>query len=323
MVFLSCKNALDIPCLRPLPSPLRLVRERHGACGVLPTGHGHALAGSGSPYDAPSAPQAIPCQLCFRGPLLFLVENVLKLLPPLPISYPFCCQSVNCSQDAVNVPLPPLPGFYRVNHPCLYRSTFSPQDLNMSTPSHGDKLPSSNLAATWSAGQAAVEFICDAKHGLLQAVAVEKGKTDTSKLFELAQQQRWKAPSWSQFTHVGPDHSPVFQVTVSNQGNASEKSCSQICVGRLTLGYLCALFEASSIIQNLHFVSDPVLQLSPLIKRRVLSQVTVPRGVLDDVECVGEGKTKSEAQHAAAALAMTQVPYPGINCFSSRSCLKG
>ena len=188
MVFLSCKNALDIPCLRPLPSPLRLVRERHGACGVLPTGHGHALAGSGSPYDAPSAPQAIPCQLCFRGPLLFLVENVLKLLPPLPISYPFCCQSVNCSQDAVNVPLPPLPGFYRVNHPCLYRSTFSPQDLNMSTPSHGDKLPSSNLAATWSAGQAAVEFICDAKHGLLQAVAVEKGKTDTSKLFELAQQ---------------------------------------------------------------------------------------------------------------------------------------
>ena len=88
MVFLSCKNALDIPCLRPLPSPLRLVRERHGACGVLPTGHGHALAGSGSPYDAPSAPQAIPCQLCFRGPLLFLVENVLKLLPPLPISLP-------------------------------------------------------------------------------------------------------------------------------------------------------------------------------------------------------------------------------------------
>jgi len=41
------------------------------------------------------------------------------------------------------------PGPYRVNHPALYRSTFLPEDLNMSTPSHGDKCPSSNLAATW------------------------------------------------------------------------------------------------------------------------------------------------------------------------------
>ena len=36
----------------------------------------------------PQLPKAIPCQLCFRAPLPFLVENVLKLLPPLPISLP-------------------------------------------------------------------------------------------------------------------------------------------------------------------------------------------------------------------------------------------
>ena len=33
------------------------------------------------------------------------------------------------------------------------RSTYLPEDLNMNTPSHGDKCPSSNLAATWAWGE--------------------------------------------------------------------------------------------------------------------------------------------------------------------------
>jgi hypothetical protein len=155
-------------------------------------------------------------------------------------------QGANCSQDATNVPLPPLPAPYRINHPALYRSTYSPEDLNMSTPSHGDKCPSSNLAATWAKGEAAVELICDATNGILQSVPVEQpGKTNTSLLFELAQQQRWIDPTWSEFTCVGPPHAPRFEVTV-----------------------------------------------------------LVDRGAAEIIKAVGEGKTKSAAQHAAAALAL-------------------
>jgi len=117
----------------------------------------------------------------------------------------------------------------------------------MSTPSHGDKCPSSNLAATWAWGESAVELICDAKNGLLQAVSVEQGKTNTSLLFELSQQQRWADPTWSDFTAVGPPHAPRFEVTV-----------------------------------------------------------TVHRGSAMGIAATGEGKTKSAAQHAAAAIALLQ-----------------
>eukprot|EP00277_Geminigera_cryophila_P006119 CAMPEP_0179415812 /NCGR_PEP_ID=MMETSP0799-20121207/6453_1 /TAXON_ID=46947 /ORGANISM="Geminigera cryophila, Strain CCMP2564" /LENGTH=533 /DNA_ID=CAMNT_0021188619 /DNA_START=325 /DNA_END=1923 /DNA_ORIENTATION=+ len=171
-------------------------------------------------------------------------------------------QGANCSQDATNLPLPPLPGPYRVNHPALYRSTFLPEDLNMSTPSHGDKCPSSNLAATWALGESAVELICDAKNGLLQAVPVEQGKTKTSMLFELAQQQRWADPTWGDFTSVGPPHAPRFEVAV-----------------------------------------------------------TVHRGNAPGIEATGEGKTKSSAQHAAAALALLQALPTSSEPSTSQRCL--
>ena len=52
-------------------------------------------------------------------------------------------------------------------------------------------------------GEGSVELICDAKNGLLQAEAVDAGKTHTSILFELAQQQRWIDPTWGEFTSIG------------------------------------------------------------------------------------------------------------------------
>ncbi len=48
-----------------------------------------------------------------------------------------------------------------------------------------------------------MELICDAKNGLLQAEAVDAGKTHTSILFELAQQQRWIDPTWGEFSSIG------------------------------------------------------------------------------------------------------------------------
>ena len=48
-----------------------LLRERHGACGVLPTGHCDALAGSGSPYHAPSPPQSHPLSALLSCPPAF------------------------------------------------------------------------------------------------------------------------------------------------------------------------------------------------------------------------------------------------------------